>query len=124
MFDEKGPLKVQGPIYSNNPYIGRIDANGIPPPHNVSSLVRCICAKEGKGSSFDTDWDNGDVYSAELFETVSSPNALDPQKPLSLLSTDRPGSRPEDPLALKVVYTGMFEVMIFICNFYSLIDLS
>jgi hypothetical protein len=105
VFDEKGPLPVLGPIYSNNPYIGRLDANDIPPPHNVASLVQCMCAKEKKG--FGVDWDNGDAWKTELFKTISSPLAFDLKESLSLLSTDRPGSRPQDPLILKVVYTGM-----------------
>jgi hypothetical protein len=96
MFDEEGPLKVQNAIYSNNPYIGRVDANDIPPPHTVSSLVERMRAEENKAYG----------YSTELFETISSPKAFNIQKPLSLLSTDRPGSRPQDPLILKVVIKG------------------
>jgi hypothetical protein len=107
MFDEEGPLKVRNTIYPNNPYIGRVDANDIPPPHTVSSLVERICAREEKG--FGIDWDNDDAYLTELFETISSPKAFNLQEPLSLLSTDRPGSRPQDPLILKVGYKGMLK---------------
>jgi hypothetical protein len=111
MFDEEGPLKVQNAIYSNNPYIGRVDANDIPPPHTVSSLVERMCAEEERGFGTVTDWKNNKAYeySTELFETISSPKAFDLQKPLSLLSTDRPGSRPQDPLILKVGYQGMLK---------------
>ena len=109
MFDENGPLNVRDPIYSNNPYIGRVDANGIPPPHIVSSLVKRICAKEGKGFGTQADWDNGDSFSTELFKTMSSPKAYDLREPLPLLNLDRPGSRPQEPLVLKVVYTGMLK---------------
>src|ERR1700733_11874695 len=49
IFDENEPSKVREPIYFNNPYIGRVNANDIPPPHTVSSLVGAICAKEGGG---------------------------------------------------------------------------
>jgi len=107
MFDIKGPLKIRNPIYSNNPYIGRVDANDIPPPHNASSLAGHICAKQKRG--FGIDWEYGDAYSTELFEAISSPKAFDQQKPLSLLSTDRPGSRPQDPLLLKIVDKGMLK---------------
>ncbi len=68
VFDEKGPSKVRDPIYFNNPYIGRVDANDIPPPHNASSLVGVICAKEKRGFGFDED---GNAYSTELFEKTS-----------------------------------------------------
>jgi hypothetical protein len=101
MFDEKGPLNIRDPIYCNNPYIGRVNTSDIPPPHIASSLVRRICAKEGK--------ENNDPFSAELFKTISSPKAYDIREPLSLLNPDRPGSKPEEPLVLKVVYTGMLK---------------
>ncbi len=100
-------MNVRDPIYTNNPYIGRIDASSIPPPHIVTSLVEHICAKEGRG--FGVNWDRDESYSAELFETIRSPKAFDLQEPISLLTTDRPGSRPQDPLILKVGYTGMLE---------------
>jgi hypothetical protein len=106
IFDEKGPSKVRDPIYFNNPYIGRVDANDIPPPHNTSSLVGLICAKERRGFGFD---EYGNAYSTELFEKTSSPTAFNPQETLSVLSTDRPGSRPEDPLVLKVASKGMLK---------------
>lgn len=108
MFDEKGRLNVREPVYSNNPYIGRLDANNVPPPHTVSSLVEYMCAKEEKG--FGIHWDSDDAFSTELFKTISSPkyNLRDPE-PLPLLSPDRPGSRPEDPLVLKVGYKGMLK---------------
>jgi hypothetical protein len=111
MFDEKGPLNVRDPIYSNNSYIGRVNTNDIPPPHLVSSLVRRICAKEGKGFGITRDyWENSDEFSTELFKTISSPKAYDLREPLSLLNPDRPGSRPQEPLVLKVVvHTGMLK---------------
>jgi hypothetical protein len=107
LFDETGPLNIKHPIYSNNLYIGRVDANSIPRPHDVSSLVQRICAKEEKG--YDIDWDQDTAYSNELFETISSRKAFDPQEPLSLLGTNRPGSRPQDPLVLKVGFKGMLK---------------
>jgi len=107
IFDEGELSKVREPIYINNPYIGRVNANDIPPPHIVSSLVGVICAKEERG--FGIDWDNGDVFSTVLFEKISSPKAFGLQEPLSLLGADRPGSRPEDPLVLKVGYKGMLK---------------
>jgi hypothetical protein len=109
LFNENGPLKVRNAIYSNNPYIGRVDANDVPPPHTVSSLVGHMCAEEERG--FGIDLENGDAYLTELFETISSPKSynLRSQEILPLLSTDRPGSRPQDPLVLKVGYKGMLK---------------
>jgi len=107
LFDEKGPLNIRDPICSNNPYIGRVDVNDIPPPHIVSSLVEHICAKEKRG--FGIDWENSDAYSTTLFETISGPKAFDLRESVSLLSTDRLGSSPQNPLVLKVVYIDMLE---------------
>lgn len=107
LFDEKRQSEVRHPIYSNNPYIGRVDANVIPPPHNAASLVQCICAKEGKG--FGIDYENGDAYSTELYKTISSPVALILSEPLPLLSAERPGSKPQEPMVLKVAYEGMLK---------------
>jgi hypothetical protein len=109
LFDEEGRLNVREPVYSNNPYIGRLDANEIPPPHTVRTLVERICAKEEKG--FGIHWESDDAFSTVLFETISSPKAYNLQdpEPLSLLSPDRPGSRPEDPLVLKVGHKGMLK---------------
>jgi hypothetical protein len=42
-YNVRGPSDVKNPIYSNNPYIGRVDANDIPPPHTVISLVEFMC---------------------------------------------------------------------------------
>ena len=105
MFNENGPLKVRNPAYYNNAYIGQVDANNVPPPHIVLSLVQHICANEGKRSGItQADLDNGDTFSTELFRTISNPKAYDLRDPLSLLNPDRPGSRPNEPLVLKIVY--------------------
>ncbi|KAN0109671.1 hypothetical protein V8E52_009108 [Russula decolorans] len=87
LFDEKGPLNIRDPICSNNPYIGRVD--------------------EKRG--FGIDWENSDAYSTTLFETISGPKAFDLRESVSLLSTDRLGSSPQNPLVLKVVYIDMLE---------------
>jgi hypothetical protein len=99
MFDDKGPLKVRDPVDSNNPYIGRIDANDVPPPRDVSSLAARICHMEGR--AFGKDDIGWQTYSTELFKTISSPEAFDLAEHLSLLSADRPGSGPQDPVIVK-----------------------
>ena len=101
MFDENGPLRVNAPIYTNNSYIGRVDANDIPPPHNVSSLAGRICYMEGRVFSLDENGWKG--YVTEVFKTISSPEALNLGERLSLLSADRPGSRPQEPVVVKSV---------------------
>lgn len=105
LFDENEPCELRHPVYSNNPYIGRVDANVIPPPHGVFPLVKCICDKEGKG--YGLDWDNDDAFSTVLFKTISSPKPFDLEGSLQLLNDERPGSTPEEPVILKVGYEGM-----------------
>jgi hypothetical protein len=97
--------KILHPIYSNNPYIGRIDASVIPRPHNAFAIVDAICKKEDKGVGI--DWDNNEAYANELFRTMSSPKPFVMTEPLPLLSGERPGSTPEEPVVLKHEYEGM-----------------
>jgi hypothetical protein len=100
------PCESRQPIYPANPFIGRIDTSLIPPPHTVSSLVERICKKEGRG--FGYDWDNDDAFSTVLFKTISSPEPFNLGDSFPLLSNDRPGSSPLEPVILKVGYKGMF----------------
>lgn len=101
MFDEKGSLPLRAPIYSNNSYIGRVNANDIPPPHNASSLATRICYTEGRVFSLDENGWKG--YVTELFKTISSPEPLNLGERLSLLSDTRPGSKPQEPVVVKSV---------------------
>jgi len=100
------PCESRQPIYPANPFIGRIDTSLIPPPHTVSSLVERICKKEGRG--FGCDWDNNDAFSTVLFKTISSPEPFKLHDSFPLLSNDRPGSSPLEPVILNVGYKGMF----------------
>ena len=98
-------MHYKQPIYSNNPYIGQVDASLIPPPHNVLALIKCICDQEGRGVGL--DWDHDDAWGTVLFKSISSPKQYNFTDPLPLLSPDRPGSDPLEPLVLKVSYAGM-----------------
>jgi len=101
---EKGPSEIRHPIYSNDPYTGRVDATRIPPPHTVVALIRCICKKEGKGIGF--DWDNDDAYSTVLYKTISSPTSYDLRSfaVIPLLNSERPGSTLLEPVILQCGY--------------------
>ena len=109
LFNEDGPLKVQNTIHSAYPYIGRLDANNVPPPHTTSSLAKCICTEEGKRVEFLENgvlrvyWNGGLAYTADLFKTLSSPMPYPIMLPLSLFTHEYPGMNPQDPLVLKVV---------------------
>jgi hypothetical protein len=96
---------MRQPLSLKNPFIGRLDANDIPPPHDACSLIECICQKEGKG--FGIDWESGDAYSTELFKTMSSTKSFDMKEYLSLLTDKRPGWSPREPVILKVSCRGM-----------------
>ena len=104
LFDEGELSQVRNPVSSDNPYIGRVDTSRIPPPHTVISLVERICKQEGKGFGF--DWDKNDAFETILFRTISAPEAFRLQDTLELLSEQRPGSSPLEPVILKTAYHG------------------
>ena len=101
------------PIYMNNPYIGLVDTTVIAPPHTVSALVECICKKENKGVEM-INWESDIDLSITLFKTISSSKPYPIQDSISLLGEDRPGSDPENPVILKIIYQGMHK-----CSFLN-----
>ena len=88
-----------------NPYIGRVDTTLIPQPHTIASLVKRICKQEGKG--FGIDWDNEDAFSTILFGTISAPEPFGLNDSVQLLTAQRPGSSPLEPVILKTAYSGV-----------------
>ncbi|KIM41709.1 hypothetical protein M413DRAFT_27301 [Hebeloma cylindrosporum] len=96
------------PVYSTDPFIGRIDANLIPPPHTVSALVERICKREKRG--FGLDWDNDDAFETVLFKNASSLASYDLNSDPFPLTDNCPGSSPVEPLILKVGYKEIQEL--------------
>jgi len=107
--NEEGPLRSRHPIYTNNPYIGLVDATVISPPHTVSALVRSICSEESKEGGI--HWDKDVDFSTELFKTLSSLEPYSLGDSISLLGEDRPGSNPQNPVILKISIKGEINII-------------
>ena len=105
LFDEEKLSQVRSPISSDDQYIGRVDTTLIPPPHTIGLLVKRICNQEGKG--FGIDWDNDNAFSTILFRTISASEPFDLNDSVQLLTAERPGSSPLEPIILKTAYKGV-----------------
>jgi hypothetical protein len=82
------PSKV--PVNPDDPYLARIMAKSVAPPHTVSSLKRHLSKVEGITNHQDSS----------LFSAPSGQSAMDNLYRLSLLSDEGPWSMPQEPLAL------------------------
>jgi hypothetical protein len=47
VYTENGARQSKQPVNPDNPYLARIWAKQVTPPHTVASLKRCICGIEG-----------------------------------------------------------------------------
>jgi hypothetical protein len=81
-------VKSKQPADSNDPYVGCINVDSIPPPHAAASIMRCI----SKIEELDNTWQS------QLFTNISSESPIS-EGHVSILTSDRPGSTPEDPMA-------------------------
>ena len=81
------PSKVS--FYSNEPCLGRIRADSVPPPHTLASIKRCISRVER----------NSALAYANLFADISCDTPLK-EGHISFLGTDGPGLSPNEPMAI------------------------
>jgi hypothetical protein len=79
------------PVYSNNEYIGRIDATCVSPPHTAGTISRFIAKREGITNPI------------ALFSTISNPAPTNDQDLLAIFTGTGPGSAPQDPVALVMI---------------------
>ena len=89
-FTKTGAIPCKNPVDKQDPYLGRVEARRIAPPHTVESVIRCICHVEE---------DSRDHYS-QLFLSASSASPMDRQERVAILTGSGPGSNPRQPLAL------------------------
>lgn len=71
------------------PFLGRICADFIAPPHTTTSIKKCIARIEHSPA----------LVSAQLFTDISGETSMKGGY-VSILSVDSPGSTPDSPLAL------------------------
>jgi hypothetical protein len=108
VFKADGVIACKEPVDSQDPYLARIEADHITPPHTVASIRKCICKAEGIESA---RW----VTTCKLFESAFSESAMDDKKHIAVLDESGPGSDPQKPLAL-VVTNRLEKVMLARCS--------
>ena len=77
-------------LTSGYPFVGRIKARSVPPPHTFKAVKHSIAKVE----------DIKDPASASLFLTPCSQSPMDDGDIVNILNGTGPGSTPEEPLAL------------------------
>jgi hypothetical protein len=90
VYAEDGAIPSRNSATADDPFLGRIKANSIAPPHTVTSLKRCLAKFEAI---------NDDAIIG-LFLTPSSQSPMNSAGKVSLSSGTGPGSIPQEPLAL------------------------
>ena len=92
IYAENGAIFSKIPAATNDPFLGRIKVNSVPPPRTVKAVIRGI----GKAENID------DRTSISLFLTVCSQSPLKDAVKVSttILNGTGPGSTPQEPLAL------------------------
>ena len=88
VYKMSGAVRSKHPANSNNPSVGRIGVDTVPPPHTAVSIMRCISRTEELDHS----------KQLQLFNNISSESPIG-KGHVSLLTSDYPGSTPEDPMA-------------------------
>jgi hypothetical protein len=97
VYAQDGPIPSMHPVYSNDPYLARILAEVVAPPHTAKSVKRCISNIENIEPEITTD----------LFLSVSNQAPMDDASHVSIIANPGPGCLPSEPMALvaNVFYT-------------------
>jgi hypothetical protein len=83
-------IESKHPAHPDDPYVGHINVGLVSPPHTAKSIIRCIAKIEELFPSTDLH--------VKLFINISSESPIG-EGHVSILTSDRPGSTPEDPMA-------------------------
>jgi hypothetical protein len=100
VFSEDGPIRTLNPVYSEDPYLGRIAARLVTPPHIAINLRRCLSNAENIDSTIIT----------RLFVSCSSQRAMDDAGRVSILAYPGLGCSPNEPMVLVAVFPHTFEL--------------
>jgi len=96
IYAEDGAIPSVNPVYSDDPYLGRIPARLVTPPHTALNLRRCL-----------SDIENiGDKITTRLFISASSQNPMDDTGRVSIHAYPGPGHMPNEPVALVAMCAG------------------
>ncbi|KAJ7491366.1 hypothetical protein B0H11DRAFT_2008826 [Mycena galericulata] len=93
VYSLNGAIPSKTALNPGNPFMGRITARSIPPPHTVTSLKRCLV----KAENF-TDPDGSRMV---LYPSNDAPGALDSSQAVAIRGAEMPnGATPETAFAL------------------------
>jgi hypothetical protein len=90
IYAEDGAIPSKTSATPDDPFLGRIKAKSVPPPHTVNALKRCLAKYENIS----------DRTSSSLYLTPYSKSLMDDAGKVTILSRTGPGSFPQEPLAL------------------------
>jgi hypothetical protein len=90
VYAEDGAIPSLSPVYSDDPYLGRIMATLVAPPHTARSLRRCLSSIEHIDRNIPT----------RLFIATSSQTPMNDAGRVSILANPGPGCTPNEPMAL------------------------
>jgi hypothetical protein len=89
-YAEDGAIPSANSVYSDDPYLGRIPAKLVTPPHTAINLRPCL-----------SDVENiDDTVTTALFISASSQNPMDDTGRVSIQAYPGPGCTPNEPVAL------------------------
>ncbi|KIM81236.1 hypothetical protein PILCRDRAFT_821690 [Piloderma croceum F 1598] len=92
VYTENGARRSKQPVDSDNPYLARIWAKQVTPPHTVTSLKHCICDIERIPQAF---------IRGQLFSNILSESPMNEGR-ISILTSNGLGFKPEQPMAFIV----------------------
>ena len=90
IYAEDGAIPSKVPVTLDNPFLGRIKARSVAPPHTAETVKRSIAKME----------DIKDRTNASLFLTPYSQSPMGDADKVTILNSTGPGSTPQEPLAL------------------------
>ena len=90
IYAEDGAILSKTPAVPGNPFLGRIKARSVPPPHTVQNVKRSIVKVE--------DIEHCTITS--LFLTPHSQSPMSDTDEVTILNRTGPGSTSQEPLAL------------------------
>ena len=90
IYAEDGAIPSKTPAAPGNPFLGRIKARSVPPPHTTNAVKRSIAKVENIK----------DRTSTSLFLTPYSQSPMGDACEVTIFNRTGPGSTPQEPLAL------------------------
>ena len=92
VYTQDGAIPTVNPVYSDDPYLGRISARCVAPPHTASSLRRCLSNVQNISTGIQTN----------LFIATSSEAPMNDSDRVSILAHTGPGHTANEPVALVI----------------------